>query len=87
MVFTENSERKLKQAYQRVEIIEGGYNADLFADYLETKKTGGSNIDNWRFYEQETLVELFKRQDPFVQPGKVQKHVLQRIELEVFGLD
>lgn len=75
MVWTDNEDRKEKQAYLKKEIIDGDYDADKFAAFLNSKKKNGSDINNWRFNDLETIVELFKRcEPPMKNSGSVPKH-------------
>ena len=75
MVWTDNEDRKEKQNYLRKEIIEGSYDADKFAQFLDSKRKNGSDVDNWKFNDLETIVELFKRfEPPTKSSGSVPKH-------------
>lgn len=45
-------DRIKKQTFLKKEILEKGYDAQEFQDFLETKKyDGGINIDLWEFNE------------------------------------
>jgi hypothetical protein len=48
-----NSEdqRELKQKFLRDQIIDQGYKAEDFVEYIGKKKEGGDDIDNWTYEE------------------------------------
>lgn len=41
MVFTDKSDKKLKQSYLREHILEAGYDPEDFCEFLEQLKDGG----------------------------------------------
>lgn len=41
MVFQDQNERKAKQAYLRDEVINRGYDPELFAEFLDKNRIGG----------------------------------------------
>lgn len=49
-----------KQAYLRRQIIEEGYSAEDFFEYLVSLKKDGSNIDSWSIQELEAVVRDYK---------------------------
>jgi len=49
-----------KQAYLRQHIIEEGYPAEDFFEYLVSLKKEGSSIDSWTLQELETVVRSYK---------------------------
>lgn len=51
---------KLKQIYLRTEIIEKGYNAAKFADFLGSKREDGEDIEVWSTRSLEDLVLEFQ---------------------------
>lgn len=53
------SETKAKQAFLRREIIEQGFDPNLFVDYISQKKENGSEIDAWTKEELQRLVAEF----------------------------
>lgn len=44
-----------KQKYLRSTVLEKNYNTDVFIDFLESKKKGGSNIESWNLDELKTV--------------------------------
>lgn len=46
MVFTEKSDRKLKQNYLRENILEAGYDPEDFCEFLEQLKDGGNKLNS-----------------------------------------
>lgn len=61
LVQVEEDNRKRKQDYLRKNIIEAGYKAEEFGEFITAQKHEGENIDNWTFDELETMVALFKK--------------------------
>ena len=57
----EEEQCKAKQKYLREAIIETGYNAETFIQYLESLKQGGDDIDNWTLDELRLEVQNFTR--------------------------
>ena len=54
-------EQEIKQSYLRKEILEKNYDANLFLEFLITKKGEiASDINNWTFEELKTVVSEFK---------------------------
>lgn len=53
-------ERIKKQNFLKKEILQKGYDAQEFQEFLEGKKyDGGNNIDLWEFEELEEVVPFF----------------------------
>lgn len=44
MVFQDQNERKAKQAYLRDEVINRGYDPELFAEFLDKNRIGGRTV-------------------------------------------
>ena len=54
-------EQEIKQTYLRKEILEKNYDANLFLEFLITKKGEiASDINNWTIEELKTVVSEFK---------------------------
>ena len=52
-----------KQAYLYKEVIEGGYDADRFHDFLLVKNpTIADNLELWKLQDLKKAVEEFKKQ-------------------------
>lgn len=68
-----------KQKFLIAHIIEAGYDANEFSEFLLQEKKDGNDIDNWTIEELETEVSLFKRQTPNKQPKDVLKFKLEDI--------
>ena len=51
---------KKKQQFLRDEIIDKGYDAGLFVEYITSVKEGGEDIDVWSFDELSDLVKKFQ---------------------------
>ena len=92
MVFTDQTDRKLKQAYLKEHIIGAGYDPEEFCDFLVKIVEGGKKIFNflnfegdevdlWTFNELESLVEIYKREKD--DPNTASKFKLQDIDLDV----
>ena len=73
--------RTQKQSYLRTHVLEQGFSAEEFAEFLASEKEEGANVDNWSIHEIETLVDLFKRSHD--KPGQFSKYKLQDIDLDV----
>ena len=55
------NERSVKQNYLRVEIVEKGFDSELFLSFLsELKGDEAAEIDNWSFEELKIAVANFK---------------------------
>lgn len=53
-------ERLKKQTFLKKEILEKGYDAQEFQEFLEKKKyEGGTNIDLWEFFELREVLICF----------------------------
>jgi hypothetical protein len=52
-------DRASKQQFLRNEIIDKGYNPDDFISFLDTKKLGEFDIDNFTFDELKNVNNLF----------------------------
>jgi hypothetical protein len=52
-------DRASKQQFLRNEIIDKGYNPDDFISFLDTKKLGEFDIDNFTFDELNNVYSLF----------------------------
>lgn len=48
-----------KQMYLKENILDMGYDPTEFANYMNTLKEGGTNINNWTFEELEEIVQSF----------------------------
>jgi len=57
----EEEDRRAKQTYLRTEIIEAGFDASLFVEYLNTLKPNGDDVDEWTLEELVDAVTLFKQ--------------------------
>lgn len=53
--------RSRKQSYLRETILEPGYDAENFINYLDGRKKGGTDIDNWSLDELKTEVTNYKQ--------------------------
>ena len=54
---------QIKQNYLRSEVIEQGYNADLFVTFLSDKKPeNADDLNSYSFEELKVIVEDFKKQ-------------------------
>lgn len=58
---SDDNYRKMKQKYLREQIISENFDQQEFAEYLDTCKKDGTNIDNWEFDELINMVEDFKQ--------------------------
>ncbi|KRX00881.1 Phox homologous domain [Pseudocohnilembus persalinus] len=64
----EEQEREKKQAYLRNNILDQGYDTELFLNYLtETRPENGQDIDAWNYLELKFVVKQFIDQFP---PGE-----------------
>ena len=54
----QESERQAKRAFLRQEVIEQGYEADQFTEFIEREK--GADVDEWTMQELQVCVERFK---------------------------
>eukprot|EP00826_Nyctotherus_ovalis_P047292 TRINITY_DN5423_c0_g2_i11.p1 TRINITY_DN5423_c0_g2~~TRINITY_DN5423_c0_g2_i11.p1 ORF type:complete len:505 (-),score=152.73 TRINITY_DN5423_c0_g2_i11:66-1580(-) len=52
-------ERIKKQTYLRMAIMDSGYNAEEFINFMSTKRYDGGNIDNWSIEELKQIVQEF----------------------------
>lgn len=52
---------RLKQTYLREQIIDGGYDAGTFAEYLANQRPSGEDVDVWSMESLEDMVERFKK--------------------------
>ena len=60
-------ERLKKQIFLKKEILEKGYDAQEFQEFLEKKKyEGGTNIDLWEFLELREVLICFKKNSQFL---------------------
>ena len=60
-------ERLKKQTFLKKEILEKGYDAQEFQEFLEKKKyEGGTNIDLWEFLELREVLICFKKNSHFL---------------------
>lgn len=57
---SDDNYRKMKQKYLREQIISENFDQVKFAEYLDSCKENGTNIDNWEFDELINMVEDFK---------------------------
>jgi hypothetical protein len=53
--------RASKQTFLREEILEKGYEIELFQSYMETQKEDGLNIDCWSLEELRQVTVEFKK--------------------------
>lgn len=56
----QQNETELKQRFLREKIMDEGYSADEFVEFLEKRRDDGSNIEVWTFKELMWEVEEFK---------------------------
>lgn len=56
-------ERSKKQLYLKNEILMKGYTGENFAEFLNSRKEEGDNVDNWLFEELIIEVDEFKKQE------------------------
>ena len=56
--------REQKQSYLYQNIVEAGYDAELFAQYMQQNREDGLEIDNWSFEDLVAAVTAF------TQPGE-----------------
>ena len=86
----ENHSQEEKQNYLRKNILDKGYDATEFINYIEKKKgEEGKNIDNWKFESLIQTVEEFqsnfqpnqenKKQNKIEQKNNVQKNIEKKI--------
>lgn len=59
---------KKKQAYLRNEIIEAGYDAGVFVEYLAEQRENGEDIEVWSMQSLEDMVQRFKEKVVDVEP-------------------
>ena len=65
-------DQEIKQSYLRKEILENNYDANLFLDFLITKKGEiASDINNWTIEELKTVVSEFKRTQKEIQKENI----------------
>ena len=67
--FIEGKEREMKQQFLNAEISDKGYDRNIFANFLQSKKAGeegGNDIDNWTMDELKNVVEEFIEQQNHV---------------------
>jgi len=48
-----------KQEYLRVNVLEKGYESDVFISFLEDQRIDGANIDSWTLDELKSAVQEF----------------------------
>lgn len=51
--------REEKQEYLRVNVLEKGYESDVFISFLEDQRIDGANIDSWTLDELKSAVQEF----------------------------
>ena len=51
--------RQMKQQFLTDKVINAGYNPTEFAQFLEYKMEGGTNVDNWEFEALMAAVDEF----------------------------
>jgi hypothetical protein len=75
---------KEKQNYLKTEVLEAGYEAEVFINFLEGKRDDGSDIDVWRLEELIDLVSEFKQ---LMEGGETiqRRKTTQGQQLAVFG--
>ena len=56
---TYHLERQQKQEFLTVEIANKGFNPVEFAQFIDTKKENGTDIDNWTLQELQDVVYEF----------------------------
>lgn len=56
----DSQNRILKQNFQKEQIIDQDYSGADFSEFLEGKKEGGTNVDNWTYQELIYLIDEFK---------------------------
>ena len=59
----EQSEIEEKQQYLKSEILDQGYDADKFSEYICTIKENGTDLNNWTLEELQNIVLSFKNQE------------------------
>ena len=59
----EQSEIEEKQQYLKSEILDQGYDADKFSEYICTIKENGTDLNNWTLEELQNIVISFKKQE------------------------
>ena len=65
-------ENKAKQEFLRINILEKGYDADEFLEFLETLKgERGLNIENW---EKNDLIQAVQQ---FIQMNPAQNNIIK----------
>jgi len=52
-----------KQQYLLSEIIEGGYDPEKFAEYMQREREDGEDVNNWSFGSLQDAVEKFKTRE------------------------
>ena len=60
----EEKERKMKQKFLFEEVMEKNYDIEVFEKFLNWKKEGGDDIDNWEMTGLEEAVKEFKKHFP-----------------------
>jgi hypothetical protein len=53
--------RNQKQTYLYTNIVEAGYDAESFAQYMQSNRENGMEIDNWSFEDLVTVVHTFRQ--------------------------
>ena len=76
-----DNEKRRKQEYLKMNIIEQNFDPELFINYLIENRLNGEDIDNWNFEELETMVELYKREIRQQQPSLDLHFKLEDMEL------
>lgn len=59
----EQSEIEKKQEYLKNEILEQGYDAEKFSEFISNVKENGTDLNNWTFEELKNIVISFKNQE------------------------
>ena len=52
--------RQAKQAYLKAEVLDKGYDAELFSDYVTSARGDDLNIDDFKLEELQTMVAAFQ---------------------------
>ena len=71
----EEEERRVKQTYLRTEILDKGYDAERFVDFMGSLRENGmldhdagEDLENWTFEDLRTAVSDFQKANPGVSP-------------------
>ena len=59
--YTDEQLRSMKQKYLMENVLNCGYDPTEFAQFMEYKMEGGTNVDNWEFEALMVVVSEFQQ--------------------------